>query len=622
MCWFLTLSKYICVPIIVEWLNEDSILRLESAISNRQLKTKLTELLKEYSKLLCDNIFNSNNEMSLSHACTLSSRWSTKPDSVKCKIHIGTFDLVVLRKKKLTQVASMLIPLMKNVSCNVLGEEEEFLVKLMTLMKSVTTLDATNSSTFDIIKATAVNCNLLTSIKFDICDKENRSAIIAVCRQCPLISTLEIGCLLDWTVLTAVVVHCRHLQQLIIPTANKGYTTYRSALPFWFAFHSSRKLRTWNSSHPLYQFPSKFLLVLWYRGSQLTSLDLTPDTMKVLASSPLGTMCPRLESIQFNSNSSYASNVEYHNSIVSTVRDCPSIQSIHLLKITNPTDETLLSLATHCNTQLREFHLDGRTPFPFSLTGVQLLCAKCTRISTLVLLNLIISDEMVVSIVSLCPNLSELGLMGCTDVTDCCLQLMAPHCKNLLKCTFDCDVVVTEEGLNAVAAHCIYLDHLILSHCDYIDATSCAALMNATALRTLEICDLTVHPPEDRSLSCMPPLGASITTLILNNVYLTDSSLEWLVAQCPRLVLLDVSSNHLLTSSVFVNVAPFLKRLRTLYLSMCKKLTDPVADAIVAHCRRLEHLSLLGTSISNFAIERIERKCETLLCFKHDGCNV
>ena len=153
-----------------------------------------------------------------------------------------------------------------------------------------------------------------------------------------------------------------------------------------------------------------------------------------------------------------------------------------------------------------------------------------------------ITDSWLHNIVQKCPNLRQLVLEGCYEVTDKGLEFVAKSCQQLQSLdVFSCQI--TDNGLNFVSERCTQLKSLILS-CSYD---------------------------------------------------VTDKGLEFVAKNCPHLLELVIGEADKVTNKGLKSVAK-LTQLRSLTLHQYYNMSDKELLFLTECCKQLENLTILGRS--------------------------
>ncbi|KNC55804.1 uncharacterized protein AMSG_12426 [Thecamonas trahens ATCC 50062] len=177
---------------------------------------------------------------------------------------------------------------------------------------------------------------------------------------------------------------------------------------------------------------------------------------------------------------------------------------------------------------------------------------------------------MAMVVVEMCPNLTSLGLNGCSNITDAAVVALAGGCPNLTTLNlYNCSNI-TDAAVVALAGGCPNLTFLGLENCSNI----------------------------------------------------TDAAVVALAGGCPNLTTLNLSSCSNITDAAVVAVADGCPKLTSLILRSCTKLTDAAVVAVAGGCPNLTTLSLYNCSnITDAAVVALAGGCPNLTTLNLNNCS-
>ncbi len=173
------------------------------------------------------------------------------------------------------------------------------------------------------------------------------------------------------------------------------------------------------------------------------------------------------------------------------------------------------------------------------------------------------------------PNLTDLNLNGCHELTDNALVNVFRQCPKISRLSLYWNPRLTDKGLSGIAlAPCRQtLCHLNLSGVKHL--TDSAIQLLASSCPNLSRLDLTrLGKLTDLSLVAL----ASLDQLTYLNLYactmFTDAGLDALAKGCPRLAFLDLCGCHTITDASVYSLSTYCPLLASLNLTWCGRITD------------------------------------------------
>ncbi|XP_012240528.1 F-box/LRR-repeat protein 7 isoform X2 [Bombus vosnesenskii] len=231
------------------------------------------------------------------------------------------------------------------------------------------------------------------------------------------------------------------------------------------------------------------------------------------------------------------------------------------------------------------------------LTGCVSVTRACSRITTLQLQSLDLSDchgiedSGLVLTLSRMPHLVCLYLRRCVRITDASLIAIASYCCNLRQLSVSDCVKITDYGVRELAARLgPSLRYFSVGKCDrvsdagllvvarhcyklrYLNARGCEALSDSATLALARGC------PRLRALD-------------IGKCDIGDATLEALSTGCPNLKKLSLCGCERVTDAGLEALAYYVRGLRQLNIGECPRVTWVGYRAVKRYCRRciIEH---------------------------------
>eukprot|EP00899_Mesostigma_viride_P019793 jgi/Mesvir1/27815/Mv07495-RA.1 len=262
----------------------------------------------------------------------------------------------------------------------------------------------------------------------------------------------------------------------------------------------------------------------------------------------LASRCPLLEYLEVSGCRAVTD-----ASITLLARSCPNLRCL-LLGKEGPgvTDASIEAVARGCP-YLEYLDVAGsRGVTDRSITAVARECPRLRHLS--VSHCLYVTDEGVTALAQGCPQLELLDVRRCIGVTDASIRAVGKNCRGLRQLSVGECKGVTDASVELVARNCPDLVHLDAAFCPGVTDYSVLVLARMCGPRWLEQVDL-----------C--------------RCEVTDNSMAWLAAYCPRLRHLDVSGCERVTVDGIRIVGGHCASLRYLFAGGCKGVLREEMDA-------------------------------------------
>lgn len=241
----------------------------------------------------------------------------------------------------------------------------------------------------------------------------------------------------------------------------------------------------------------------------------------------------------------------------------------------------------------------------------QYLSLFAQRLKVLFLPGNTIDDDIIIPIVSNCPQLESMVIGFSPRVTERTINTIAKHLKQLKTfALWGNHKALNEASMTELVAGCSLLEKVALTYTGTTDAVL-SILVNKCPLTRIEIngCQLlTDNCIESVADRC----SQRLTHFVAENVFFTDKGCEAL-ARCGTLEYINLSNSKFITSKGIVNLIQSCPKIEVLKIKECQLMNDEVLTAIAAHGRELRELDISYIKHFTFAsILQILEKCEHL----------
>lgn len=355
--------------------------------------------------------------------------------------------------------------------------------------------------------------------------------------------------------------------------------------------------------------------------------------------------CPNLIDVNLGNGESWV-DVECINVLAV---NCPQLRRMTADGSIYCGDSAIQVLAQHCR-DLR--HLSVRGWYQLTDAGIDSLAA-CTELRALLLDNTIhITTFGMIKLARACPKLEEIGMPQCGELVDLAIAAFAQHCPALciVHCASSClsdnglqflqsspllhtleitnAVSLTTTALSQLINHCVYLQRVVMSNCQFSDPVVSAFASGATdessakahcSLQVIEfkMCSLR----SDFSFVALMAQCPNITELSLRlSTGLTEAAVVVVATHCTRLRILDIV-NIPVSDNAICALARGCPELRNFNASGCD-LSDISAVALAENCPFLRHLYLsYWTKLTDDGVVQVLQKCHQLRELMLNICN-
>mmetsp|Transcript_14262 Transcript_14262/g.27833 ORF Transcript_14262/g.27833 Transcript_14262/m.27833 type:complete len:452 (+) Transcript_14262:93-1448(+) len=320
---------------------------------------------------------------------------------------------------------------------------------------------------------------------------------------------------------------------------NRGVNVWRSEVPryCWKEVASKRVFH--------YGPGDAEILVLARECRSLTHLNLAPchnvsnDALFAVANG-----CPQLTQLHTTSSS-------ISDAVVAALTSCcPLLTSLDLCQSRELSNAAMYTIADHCP-RLQLLRIKPSVPADNRPA---------------------INDLGAMAVVSACSMLRDLNLGSfvCTDAT---AKAIASSSVRLVSLTLNLGGLklrrsqrISESGLAAIAAGCLWLEELRLHQASWLrdgEAAMLAPSFSRLKRLSMDECHLSDVGVEE-FVRCCPDL---IHLALMNNDFITDRSIQMIRSGCPRLESLFLSFNDRLTDACYTLLATMQFRCKTQIVS-------------------------------------------------------
>lgn len=212
----------------------------------------------------------------------------------------------------------------------------------------------------------------------------------------------------------------------------------------------------------------------------------------------------------------------------------------------------------------------------------------------------VVTNATVQELCAIQPNLTNLNLSNCSEISDVALWAIAKHCPRIQHLVLSCCDKITNIGLRSLSLRC--------SELLYLDFTNCY-ILNDLGLASI-------------ACGCF-----KLKSLNLTNCYnITDSGVGKVVKSCQLLEILNLHCCHNVGEfgdHGLKEIATYCKHLKYLDLVKCKHVSDNGLSMITTNCTKLETLKL--SNCDGVTVNGLRYLCKNLSNLKTlilSGCQL
>ena len=321
--------------------------------------------------------------------------------------------------------------------------------------------------------------------------------------------------------------------------------------------------------------------------------------------------------------------------IESLLLHCPNLRSFSMNNITSKAFSSIFNVLRH--SKVRELDIsklnvnnDEKNQIIDLCRTIQLVSLKCSHSVWLhdeVLTNMLsgqpnlqqldvaecynLTDAAITEIIPLCPNIKSINLSNCWEITDKAVEMISQQCRNLEEIIIDGCTSLTDDSLSALAKNnSAHLINISFKDCESMTSSGiCALLSRCKLLQKINLSSLSYE-----QTNLVEQLGNGVRELNFqgNEILLSKHELCQLAKTCPRIESFTISRNFFVSASAIKSIVKQWKDLRNLSMNYCIQVNDQVLHSVAKHCN-LKTLSLVGCSgVSDKALQRLIPFCEEL----------
>jgi len=207
---------------------------------------------------------------------------------------------------------------------------------------------------------------------------------------------------------------------------------------------------------------------------------------------------------------------------------------------------------------------------------------------------LAVGDDGVLALLTLCPPLASVNLSSCEDVTDAAVVALAAHsARSLEQLNVSKCTRLSDDALLAVASSCARLQELRLYNCPGI--TDAAVQQLGRAGGTLRVLDASsCERVSDEGLVGMAANCPHLHTLCLEESAVTDEGLLAVFGHCRKLATVKLAYCANITDVAVARLAQLSPGLQVLDLSHSNQVSMRSIRRVLALCPQLRELNLRG----------------------------
>ncbi|KAJ0400873.1 hypothetical protein ATCC90586_002575 [Pythium insidiosum] len=275
-----------------------------------------------------------------------------------------------------------------------------------------------------------------------------------------------------------------------------------------------------------------------------------------------------------------------------------AIQKIDLSGAEEITDQALVTIGRLCP-QLLELSVERATKLTDA--GVRHVVSCCRSLRSLNLSHIpSLHGAALVAAAEVSLPLRELSVAGCAQIPAFAFQRLFLACPRLQALDVSSCGAVSDLVLLSLSQHCRQLRSLRLRHCRQVSdagvvhvATGCSDLLTLDLSR----CDLQYKLNDIALLSLAERCSVLQTVSLSGCEMLTDVGVSWLASGCHGVQHLDLSDCHKLGDMALRAIGEHLLQLRRLSLRHCARVTDMGLRHLALGCPELQVLDLTGLAL-------------------------
>lgn len=209
-----------------------------------------------------------------------------------------------------------------------------------------------------------------------------------------------------------------------------------------------------------------------------------------------------------------------------------------------------------------------------------------------------------------CLSLRELSLSKCSGVTDTDLSFVVSRLKNLLKLDITCNRNITDVSLSAITSSCPCLISLRMESCTHVSSEGLRLIGKRCC--HLEELDITDSDLDDEGLKALSRCSKLTSLKIGICMRISDEGLIHIGKSCSELRDIDLYRSDGIGDEGVTQIAQGCPMLESINLSYCTEITD-LSLVSLSKCAKLNTLEIRGCpSVSFSGLAEIATGCRLL----------
>ena len=189
------------------------------------------------------------------------------------------------------------------------------------------------------------------------------------------------------------------------------------------------------------------------------------------------------------------------------------------------------------------------------------------------------------------PEMQDMCLKGCVQVTDAGIEALAKNCTSLTAINLEWCQQVTDAGIEALAKNC-------------------------TSLTVINLAGSYNNPSQvtDAGIEALAKSCTSLTEINLGNCnQVTDAGIEALAKNCTSLTAINLEECQQVTDAGIEALAKNCTSLTGINLCSCQQVTDAGIEVLAKNCTSLTDINLCNCQqVTDAGIEALAKNCTSL----------
>lgn len=267
---------------------------------------------------------------------------------------------------------------------------------------------------------------------------------------------------------------------------------------------------------------------------------------------------------------------------------CKALKALRIpLPSERITDDGIITLLKGC-TALTTLSIAQSLPYGISTASIRAITERGGWKALGIRLPFAVDDHNLAALAKSSPELEELDVCRCEQVTDAGLTVTAECCKKLRKLNIG-QTNITDAGLCSIATHSTELEDLDIGLCSISDAGLKTLAEHSKKLTTCTL--FRSHHITEKGLITFVTDCITLKELILTSFCITETGCTAIVEQGKGLEKLGLRDCGI-TDARCIAIAKYGTELQALDLSDCQEITDVGLEAITKNCTHLTTLHI------------------------------